>query len=86
MTDPERPEMDEFNRYRVSVAYQEPTYRAARGAPAGEPYTWVFHVRAGSKTEASERARAAFREWARRSSVGWVREIVSVTAERVDQR
>ena len=86
MTDPASTEPETFHRYRVCVAYQEPTYRVARGAPAREPYTWVFHVRAGSKKEARERARAAFREWARQSSVGWVREILSVTAARVDGR
>lgn len=62
--------------YRVRIEYREPTYCSPSG-PRPEPYSWVFVVQARSEPAAIASAIAWFRDVARQSSVGWVREIVS---------
>jgi hypothetical protein len=60
----------------VRIEYREPTYRSPAG-PRPVPYSWIFVVHARSEQAAISGAIAWFKDMARLSSVGWVREIVS---------
>jgi hypothetical protein len=66
------------HRYRVRVAYVEPTYAAARDIPFRE-YCGEFDVRAGSFEDAVAQGLAAFRAAALTSGVGWERRVTSVS-------
>jgi len=68
--------LGELCEYRVRIEYREPTYRSPAG-PRPAPYSWIFVVHARSDQAAISSAIAWFRDMARQSSVGWVREIVS---------
>jgi hypothetical protein len=63
--------------YVIRIAYREPTYEAGHGARP-RPYGALYRLRATSTLDAHERAVREFREMERNSSVGWVRQIVSV--------
>ena len=67
--------MAESGSYRVLIPYREPTYELRRGGPPAEPYLAELEVRAATPQEAIELAIEGFRQRARSSSVGWVREI-----------
>jgi hypothetical protein len=63
----------------VTVFYREPTYEQRAGAKA-EPYAHPCEVQAADEAEAVRRATEMFNAEVQRSSIGWVREIVSVRA------
>jgi hypothetical protein len=63
--------------YRVRIDYREPTYEARVG-PKRTPYTWTYEVVAPNEKEAAQIALREFRETARVSSVGWLREVVGI--------
>lgn len=76
---PSRPDrLEPRRRYLVTVHYTEPTFDLQRGRDAIER-TCTYVVYAHQKNTAVELARQAFRDLARRSSVGWVRRILRVT-------
>ena len=68
-------------RYRVTIYYCEPLYAQSRGIPLKEQ-RGTFEVDAHSEGQATSMAVEAFKEAARRSSVGWHREIVRVVLSR----
>ncbi len=70
--------------FKVKINYREPTYAASRNA-SPKAYSWTYEVSAANPLAARRRAVEDFRDTARLSSVGWVREIVSteVTPTRV---
>jgi hypothetical protein len=61
--------------YAVIIPYREPTYELRRGAPLKSPYTARYEVEASTRAEAIELAIDRFKQTARDSSVGWVKEI-----------
>jgi hypothetical protein len=68
----------------VAIEYREPTYAAStEGAP--KIYRGSFDVDAEDEDEARERALDEFRRIQRLSSVGWAREVVSVTVVRSER-
>lgn len=66
----------------MTIYYHEPAFEMRIGR-RGAPYCFTFDITARSEANAIRQARRRFAEMARLSSVGWVREIVRVEAERV---
>ena len=65
-------------RFSVTIHYREPDYARSRGI-ANNEYSGTFEVVADTEDEAVRLATAEFGEAARRSSVGWQRDISRVT-------
>ncbi len=63
--------------YVVTIFYREPGYATHENAEA-KTYSGSFTVRARDRGEAIRKARTAFYEVAKASSVGWVREITEI--------
>lgn len=68
--------------FRVTVRYREPSYERQKDV-ASIGYRWTFRVEAAGEPEACRVALAEFRRVARESSVGWVREVTTVSISRV---
>ncbi len=63
--------------YRVTIFYREPTYELRAGT-AGRVYKGSFIVSASSPDSAEAMALREFKDWQKRSSANWVREIVEI--------
>jgi hypothetical protein len=61
----------------VEVLYREPGYETRHGARA-EPYRFRYRIHAGNEASARWLALDEFRRISELSSVGWVRDVVSV--------
>jgi len=64
--------------YRVTVLYREPTYELETGRE--RTYSGTFEVDADTPEQAMNEAVGIFKSYEDLSSVGWVREIVKVSA------
>lgn len=64
-------------RYLVTIHYKEPTYqkRAPSNRARRYPYTACYEVTTSTADRARALALNEFRETARNSSVGWIREV-----------
>jgi hypothetical protein len=69
--------MDEKKEYRVRIMYREPGFEAREGRK-GAPFSWTYNINAVDEVAAFTLAVEEFRATAKLSSVGWVRNIVSV--------
>ena len=67
--------MPESSNYNVSIPYREPTYAKKQGEVPAELYRTRYTVRAAGVEDAISKAVAQFKDNAKNSSVGWVREI-----------
>ncbi len=65
----------------VRIEYREPTYELVRSLKP-TAYSWTYRVLGRSREHAEQLALAEFRRMAALSSVGWVREIVGISAKR----
>ena len=63
----------------VTIRYREPTYELQTGVTR-TPYKWTYRIEAITAALAKEIAIGQFHAVAALSSVGWVREVVSVDA------
>ena len=69
--------------YRVSISYREPSYEMRVG-PKEKAFHWRYEVKASDEQSAIDSALEEFKQMARMSRSGWVREVTEVTAERVE--
>lgn len=65
----------------VRIEYREPTYELVRNLKP-RVYSWTCRVHGRSCEHAEQLGLAEFRRMAALSSVGWVREIVGISARR----
>lgn len=64
----------------VRVTYREPTFEEVE-PQARSPFTWTWRISAAGEEEARSRAIREFDRMQMLSSVGWIREVVSVQVE-----
>jgi hypothetical protein len=67
--------MDQPESYVVIIPYREPTFELRVGSPREAPFTARYEVEASTEEEAVQVAIRQFKQTAKDSSVGWVREI-----------
>ena len=68
---------DDKKKFRVRIMYREPNFEDSIGRKE-DPFTWTYRINAVDEAAAIALAINEFHATAKLSSVGWVRNIVSV--------